>query len=758
MLLLYGNHWGLKGENSILESKNEGGDVILLSAVQKLQEVYNSFPSWVLASLKKIDASQTILRDTGKVDNTKTADPLDETMAMIETEAELDDQGDLLPEYGGYDFEDDDEDGGVDDDGTPTLKSNNRSGLRDFTTYNVPADQMKYLEKYIRTVHNKHLRKLSKENKLSSSERVQKEQNKQLRFKFTDHDEKEVKHLEMLKTLNPLQKHAYEIANNKLLNFNKNGTSLFMFISGEGGTGKSHLIKCLSLSMQLSVGKTIGSWGPLAIMAPTGTAAHNVNGHTWQSMLGKSRADNDIRGGGMVKMPPEATKNIRKNSEGCIGLLLDEASLLSEEDIDQINQRCQIARENKLLFGGLHVILFGDFHQMQSVKGTDLAKIPFGAFNMATNNPACRGFRVWRQLNAYVELKTNVRAATIGGGQLSPLAFFNQHARLADFSDPRVLATINTRVGKNLSSILSEIDDDKTQIVYICSTHAKIAAVNKLFLERAIKKGITIHRIIAQHNPTKSNVPTPTTQILNMLYNIEGGPGSRKNHEGSCSLPSYLDMFVGQRVRVDRNLSVPLGITNGAMGDVVGFVYSGDIPAYILNKQPPPTNFSKLTENERKPPIVLVRLDHPPDYKAPYTCVGDPNYMNVFPFSLVSGHCTSIPSSNDKGGAGGGKNRMEDRYSRKQVPLLVAHGRTTHSTQGMTFFYKVIVDPDNQFYAGVYVSISRATDINNVHLISPLTTHHFQKNEDFRNIVNEEYKRLRILFPQLEEEIVIAYK
>ena len=76
----------------------------------------------------------------------------------------------------------------------------------------------------------------------------------------------------------------------------------------------------------------------------------------------------------------------------------------------------------------------------------------------------------------------------------------------------------------------------------------------------------------------------------------------------------------------------------------------------------------------------------------------------------------------------------------------------------MTFFYKVIVDPDNQFYAGVYVSISRATDINNVHLISPLTTHHFQKNEDFRNIVNEEYKRLRILFPQLEEEIVIAYK
>ena len=55
-------------------------------------------------------------------------------------------------------------------------------------------------------------------------------------------------------------------------------------------------------------------------------------------------------------------------------------------------------------FGGLHVILVGDFYQLKCVQGT-----PFFSTNI-NNEKALKGKHLWEQLvNQYIELTENCR-------------------------------------------------------------------------------------------------------------------------------------------------------------------------------------------------------------------------------------------------------------------------------------------------------------------------------------------------------------
>jgi len=55
-------------------------------------------------------------------------------------------------------------------------------------------------------------------------------------------------------------------------------------------------------------------------------------------------------------------------------LIIDEASLVSEEDLCEIDLRCKSAFPDKahLPFGGLHVLFTGDFWQLRPVRGRTL--------------------------------------------------------------------------------------------------------------------------------------------------------------------------------------------------------------------------------------------------------------------------------------------------------------------------------------------------------------------------------------------------
>jgi hypothetical protein len=88
-----------------------------------------------------------------------------------------------------------------------------------------------------------------------------------------------------VKLLTRKQLQAYNIAA-EYINGNK-GKQMIMFVSGEGGTGKSFLIALIMEYTNRIHGKQKGLYGSAVALAPTGAAAKVINGHTWQAVYGK---------------------------------------------------------------------------------------------------------------------------------------------------------------------------------------------------------------------------------------------------------------------------------------------------------------------------------------------------------------------------------------------------------------------------------------------------------------------------------------
>ena len=114
-------------------------------------------------------------------------------------------------------------------------------------------------------------------------------------------------------------------------------------------------------------------------------------------------------------------------------------------------------------------------------------------------------------------------------------------------------------------------------------------------------------RLIAHHVVTSTHTPMPNEEMLDRLYGLpcemRGGPLSMSK--------SHIDLQIGSRVRLTRNLDVGMGLYNGAMGTVYSLVYQGPGPSDDAEL---PTRFSSLTEYQDRehPPALSVNEKNPP--------------------------------------------------------------------------------------------------------------------------------------------------
>jgi len=187
-----------------------------------------------------------------------------------------------------------------------------------------------------------------------------------------------------------------------------NTKQLGLFLTGEGGTGKSKIIEAIVAFTRKYYGKTYGLYGPIIVTAPTGTSSNNINGFTYHSVCCFTRSN---------KSPTEQTyQRMGKRISGAKIIVIDEISLTSLEDFYKQHiaysralstlTDCQVEKQRMLdtPFGGLHVILVDDFYQLKFVQGT-----PFFSRNI-NNEKALKGKHLWEQLvNQYIELTENCR-------------------------------------------------------------------------------------------------------------------------------------------------------------------------------------------------------------------------------------------------------------------------------------------------------------------------------------------------------------
>ena len=128
-----------------------------------------------------------------------------------------------------------------------------------------------------------------------------------------------------------------------------------VFVTGGGGVGKTYLIKKFY--------ETYRSHKNIALTSTTGCSALLIGGITLHSFLGIGLGNGEPRF--MVRKMNATHKN--KLSKLDI-LIIDEVSMLGYELFDKINLLLKLIRKNTLPFGGIQLILSGDFCQLPVVK------------------------------------------------------------------------------------------------------------------------------------------------------------------------------------------------------------------------------------------------------------------------------------------------------------------------------------------------------------------------------------------------------
>lgn len=683
VLLMYSN-WGVAGEASILQCDNSP-----VSAVEKLRGLKEQLPDFVLKSLKQRSESEALLANSG------------ETVAETDELVDVDVEEDTDPQAG-----------------TQVRRTHAGTiigvaphlGTERFVR-NIAAENVIYYQNYVSGIKQTHREHFETQHRLTNAEVMEKFVNPLLHYDIPNVDAQRDALDVDVGMLNVEQRNAYDIAVEHISG--SCGKQLIMFLSGEGGTGKSKVIHTITLYTRILFGKTEGDWGAVLKTAPTGGAAHNIGGSTWHSALGnngtkKLKTTDDISDASIV--------SLQMRAKGTVLYILDELSLTSCDNLFEISRRLGAATgKPDLPFGGLHVILAGDFYQMKTLNGIPLvqSKIP------TSNKEAVLGRKLFvERMTHFCELVHNVRAQ-LQAGVASPLATFVKHARIGDVSVANgVCMAINTRVVNTQEVAMRCAAPDA---IWITSTHDKIANINGKFKRENLRKGLRMVKVIARHTPRSVDTPSPSRDIRTVLYSEKGS----RNGSRSDLMVSYMNLFVGTRVRIIRNLFVEGGLYNGAMGTVWGFAYRGSGPsAATLHKQ----YFGDMEDDEREIPIVLVQMDG--EDNSISSC--SPTVPRLVPI------CEVLSQGLVKG-----------EYHRHQLPILPAQARTAHSVQGYTARAGVVVEPGSQFFAGDYTAISRATDMEKVILLRPVVPSDFDcltKHSDYQLLVAEEYKRLRTKF------------
>jgi ATP-dependent DNA helicase PIF1 len=130
-----------------------------------------------------------------------------------------------------------------------------------------------------------------------------------------------------------------------------------IFLTGAAGTGKSYVIKKIFEFLDqkhVFYGKT----------ATTGVAALNIGGSTLHSWSGMGLADDD----GMALLTKVNNNQKAVNRiKGTRILFVDEISMADSNLLDKLDIVCQYVRNSDQPFGGIQVVLVGDFLQLPPV-------------------------------------------------------------------------------------------------------------------------------------------------------------------------------------------------------------------------------------------------------------------------------------------------------------------------------------------------------------------------------------------------------
>ena len=130
-----------------------------------------------------------------------------------------------------------------------------------------------------------------------------------------------------------------------------------MYLTGAAGSGKTH-----TLNEYIAYLKNRGV--SVAITASTGIAATHIGGTTIHSWSGSGIKD-DLSDQDIERLVQK--EYLYKKFEKAKVLIIDEVSMLSSRLFDSVDRICKAMKRNEEPFGGMQVVLSGDFFQLPPI-------------------------------------------------------------------------------------------------------------------------------------------------------------------------------------------------------------------------------------------------------------------------------------------------------------------------------------------------------------------------------------------------------
>ncbi|XP_018403016.1 PREDICTED: ATP-dependent DNA helicase PIF1-like [Cyphomyrmex costatus] len=340
-------------------------------------------------------------------------------------------------------------------------------------------------------------------------------------------DKQEIDLSEMISKLNADQRRVFNRVTDTI---SSDKEILRLYVSGEGGTGKSFLIQTIKSWIKQNLNKDT------AITAPTGMAAFNVNGLTAHRLF-----QLPVEHGRTPKYKPLADhvlKILRTDLKDVSLIVIDEVSMISNIFFMYINLRlCEIYNTTDCddgWFGRKHVLLFGDLLQLPPVL-EDPAFIHLTEEKVRKYLGSLSATNLWTNLFDYDELTINMR-------------------QQGDGSYRELLSRI--RVG--LLNELCDFINNFTSIVCLLPNNHMCDQLNAAMLNRITSKEIFL---IAED--TIDCISYMKKKVEKVLSNNDD------DDTKTAGLSRRITIKIGAKIMIRRNIDASLGLVNGTIATVV---------------------------------------------------------------------------------------------------------------------------------------------------------------------------------------------
>lgn len=457
------------------------------------------------------------------------------------------------------------------------------------------------------------------------------------------------------------QKKAFKIIAHHVIS---GGEQLTMYIGGRGGTGKSYLIETIVLLFRL-----LERTDELRIGAPTGIAASLIGGNTIHSLLGIGQ---NFRNTTTKRMTNEWTP-VRY-------FIIDKMSMVGAQLLALISSRMRTAKgdahaDSTSIFGGVNMIFLGDFYQLSPPKQPSLFShrlVKNPSFVQTRNNEgldAIAGAYLWRQIVNVVVLQQNVRQSEdpIFAKVLDKI---RTGETVDDRGRPIMIAgksTIQHLRERELAHIRNHsrrcLEDFIDAPVIVGSKILRDTLNANLLYAHARRVGADVHTYFST-DTIHTQIPYQSTQ--NLLWRL---PSSITNDAFGI-----LPLFIGMKVMITENVSVPFRVVNGSEGIVDDIKYTTD------------------DQGRRIASVVYVSL-RGCQIQVPGLAKG---IVPLFPTTSSIQHRVTMGETSAKS------------FRRRQIPLVPSYAYTDYKSQGRTLT-RAIVDLTSARGQGVYVMLSRVT-------------------------------------------------